>query len=192
MSIISFRIAATAILTFACPPLFAHPGHGAVLMDGLLHPYAGIDHLLVALAVGLWAVHQDRTARYAIPAAFLLSLACGTAFGAAGYTPAWLEQGIAVSLMTAGLLVTFAVRLYPLFALTFASAGALLHGFAHGAEMTASAGTLPFSAGLMLGTSILLFAGMAAGTRLSGNVHTLRLAGASAAACGIVLAIQTL
>ena len=40
--------------------------------------------------------------------------------------------------------------------------------------------------------SLLLFAGMAAGTRLTNNVHACRLAGATVAACGIVLATQTL
>ena len=59
MNIVSFRIAAAAVLAFACPPLFAHPGHGDAFIDGLFHPYAGIDHLLATLAVGLWAAGEE-------------------------------------------------------------------------------------------------------------------------------------
>ena len=37
-------------------PAHAHPGHGTnSLFSGLAHPFAGLDHLLAMLAVGLWA-----------------------------------------------------------------------------------------------------------------------------------------
>ena len=185
----SYRVAAATILAFACPPLFAHPGHGGALMDGLLHPYAGIDHLLGALTIGLWAARQGRSLLYTLPAAFLFSLACGIVLGAAVYSPAWLDQGIAISLMAAGLLACFTVRLRLFPALLFASASALLHGLAHGSDMAATANLLRFGTGMMLGTGLLLLAGAAAGTRFAGKVRLLRLAGAVATACGIALAL---
>lgn len=192
MNTTSFRIAAAAVLALACPPLFAHPGHGSALLDGLLHPYAGIDHLLGALAVGLWASRQNRTVALALPAAFLLSLMCGTMLGAAGYAPAWLEQGIAMSLMAAGLLMAFAVHLSLRPAVAFASCSALLHGLAHGAEMAAPASVPAFGTGMTLGTALLLFASMSVGFRLTNRVHVLRLAGASATIAGLALSLRVL
>ena len=46
-----------AILLSISLPAHAHTGIGAVhsLLDGLLHPLIGVDHLLVMLAIGLWA-----------------------------------------------------------------------------------------------------------------------------------------
>lgn len=59
-------------------------------------------------------------------------------------------------------------------------------------HLTASVGALPFGAGMMRGTPFLLFAGRATGAKLTINVHALRLAGATTAVCGFVLAIHSL
>ena len=45
---------------------------------------------------------------------------------------------------------------------------------------------------MLVGTSLLLVAGVAAGKQLTGKVHAIRLAGATAAACGIAFVLQAL
>ena len=47
----------TGLLLILSLPAQAHTGIGSVhgLIDGLLHPIIGVDHLLVMLAIGLWA-----------------------------------------------------------------------------------------------------------------------------------------
>ena len=52
---------------------FAHTGHTGVvhaggLALGLAHPFSGLDHILVMVAVGIWAVRAGSTARWAAPA----------------------------------------------------------------------------------------------------------------------------
>ena len=43
---------------------FAHPGHEmANFASGFSHPFTGIDHLLVMLAVGYWAGKSQSSAR---------------------------------------------------------------------------------------------------------------------------------
>ncbi len=65
------------VLTVLCGSALAHPGHGSTsfLHDGLLH-LLEVEHLLVLLAVGLWAA-------LAVPAQRLL-WASFSLFGAMG------------------------------------------------------------------------------------------------------------
>ena len=47
---------------------FAHPGHEmANFASGFIHPFTGIDHLLVMLAVGYWAGKSQSSARWQVP-----------------------------------------------------------------------------------------------------------------------------
>ena len=54
----------------------AHTGIGSVngLVNGLLHPLIGVDHLLVMLAIGLWATILDKTALWLLPTTFLIAM----------------------------------------------------------------------------------------------------------------------
>src|SRR5262249_35719710 len=67
-------------------PAWAHPGHGIELglSAGLAHPLSGLDHMLAAVAVGLWATQGDRRTLWALPMAFPLAMLAGLALG--GFT----------------------------------------------------------------------------------------------------------
>ena len=75
-----------ALIALAAPALaFAHPGHGdSGLLNGLLHPITGLDHILAMLAVGLWAASFGGKARWTVPTAFVSMMAAGFAFSAGG------------------------------------------------------------------------------------------------------------
>jgi urease accessory protein len=191
MNIRFFRRAFAITLAFACPPLFAHPGHGAGFPDGLLHPLAGLDHLIAAIAIGIWIARQAPQMQRALPASFLASIGLGVVIGATGFAPAWLEQGLAASVLLAGLLLLFTVRLSPLSALCIATFTATLHGIAHGAEMASNGNAISYAAGLVLGTAIPLLIGRAVGLGFSNSPRLSHLAALGITTCGAILAAQT-
>lgn len=149
----------------ASPLALAHPGHGeSGLIAGLAHPVFGLDHLLAMLAVGLWAIQSGERRWWALPAAFVAMMLAGAGMAMAGfYVPAWVEGGIALSLVLFGLLLGAAARL-PLFAGVALIGGmALLHGLAHGSEWPE--GTA--AAGYMIGFALSNIALHAAGAGLA-------------------------
>lgn len=50
----------TATLAFALSGFsvsaLAHPGDAAHFINGMLHPFSGLDHLLAAIAAGIWVI----------------------------------------------------------------------------------------------------------------------------------------
>src|SRR5690606_11637820 len=95
------------LLTALFPAVaFAHPGHEmASMAAGFLHPLTGLDHLLVMLAVGLWAGKTGGKARWQLPLIFMLVMAVGGLAGMSQLVLPGMEIGIAVSVLAMGLLV---------------------------------------------------------------------------------------
>ena len=58
--------------TLLSAPLLAqaHPGHGGGLANGFTHPLFGWDHLIVMLAVGIWAAQQGGRSLWRLPVVF--------------------------------------------------------------------------------------------------------------------------
>jgi len=89
--------------------VFAHAGyehHSSALLSGLLHPFSGLDHLLLALGLGLLLVRSAQFARGLPSAAGLgfvglaLSLLVGFGLGVQDLLPVSLtEYGIVASLL---------------------------------------------------------------------------------------------
>ena len=89
----SLRLATFALLAAAGGTAFAHTGvdggshHGAFL-QGLLHPWTGLDHLAAMLAVGVWsALVLGRPQVWQAPLAFVAMLVVGALAGFAGVEP---------------------------------------------------------------------------------------------------------
>ena len=61
------------LLMLAAGPALAHPGHGstASFAAGIAHPFGGLDHIAVMVAVGLWAALKGGRALWLWPAAFV-------------------------------------------------------------------------------------------------------------------------
>jgi urease accessory protein len=130
------------LAAFVAAPAFAHPGHDAMgFIGGLLHPLTGLDHLLAALVVGLWAAQLGDRARWAVPLGFVSALALSAVVAATTtLVVPHFEAGITASLICIGALVALArcVAIVP--AALVVMAFAVFHGAAHGTEGALVAG----------------------------------------------------
>jgi urease accessory protein len=166
----------------------AHVGlHTGGLADGLAHPFLGLDHLLAMVAVGLWAAQLGRTARWALPAAFLAAMALGAVVGASGLALPWIELGIAASVVVLGAAVAFSLTPTLAVSSSLIAAFALLHGYTHGAELPQAASGFAYGAGFTTATLALQAIGLALGTISRGTAA--RAAGAAIAAVGVALLV---
>lgn len=162
----------------------AHPGHGFSdnLLQGLVHPLGGLDHLLMILAVSAWAAPLRPAGRVVIAACLALAVGIGALLPVpAG---ALLETAIALTVVGAGLLLALGRR-WPLWATGLLSAGfALVHGFAHGTE--GPGGSMAYVTGLVLATGALALIVSFLTARLKARGVWLRMAGAVSSAVGVV------
>src|SRR5690242_3488597 len=98
------------VLAYPCFA-FGHPGHDLMpisghflgsLLQGFLHPLLGVDHLLTAIAVGLWAAVLGNRAVWSLPFTFVLSSLVGGYFGIRFGVLSFGELGIIASLLFLG------------------------------------------------------------------------------------------
>jgi urease accessory protein len=163
------------------------PGTSHGFTQGLMHPWSGWDHLLAMFAVGLWAAQHRGRAIWQIPVAFVGVMVLGGILGVSGAYMPGVEAAIAISVLTLGGLIATKTSFAPTLSMMVVGAFALFHGYAHGHEMPASAGALPFSIGFVISTVILHGLGIVAGLGLRNQPRALRFAGATIAACGLCL-----
>jgi urease accessory protein len=161
------------------------------LAGGFAHPFAGLDHMVAMVVLGMWAAQGGRTTTWALPATFIGVVIVGFAAGFGGAPSLLVEAGIAGSVLVLGLLL--AVGRPPLLAVGIALAAgfAVFHGYAHGTAAP-TATLLPFAAGLALATASLHGIGVAAvvvGRRLWPTAHLARPLGALTAAVGVLLLV---
>ncbi|AYD01763.1 HupE/UreJ family protein [Neorhizobium sp. NCHU2750] len=183
----------TAIFAAAAAPAFAHlnPNEHGSFMAGFSHPLFGMDHILVMVAVGLWASQLGRdgkrSALWIVPTSFVLTMAVGFALALSGVALPFVEPGILASVIALGLLVAMAVRMPTAICAAIVAVFALLHSHAHGGEL-GSAGALQFGAGFVIATATLHAAGIAAGLGISRfSPYFARILGAIIALLGVSL-----
>lgn len=177
------------------PLAFAHPGHDlGGLAAGFLHPMTGLDHLLVMLAVGLWAIQRRDTLWWLLPSAFVIMMLPGAALGIGGMaTPVWLESAIAGSVLLVGLLLAFALKPNLVLGMVLMGGIALLHGWAHGHELPAGHTASSYMAGFALATALLHLGGVAlARFCIAHWASTTPLRALGLACCGAGLSLFTL
>ena len=163
--------------------------HALGLVDGLLHPFTGLDHLAAMLAVGFWSALSTRRVWLA-PLAFANMLLVGALMGLSGIALPALEPMVAATVLVLGLLVATRAQFPSAVAAALAGGFAVFHGMAHGAEFV---GASPVAAlvGMVAGTAVLHGMGLAAGLALRAHsVWWPRLAGAALALWGGVLLAQ--
>ena len=153
---------AVMILCVSSTAAWAHPGHGVEgFLPGVLHPLYGADHLITALAVGVWATLPGKKAIFAFPLTFILAMVLGAFAGFEGYGLPFKESGILISMALLGCALVFSVR-PPLFlSLPILASFGIFHGNAHGVEMLAGFSTVKYALGFTLATAFLHLAGMA-------------------------------
>ena len=153
----------------------AHPGHGLEsAFAGFMHPLTGWDHLLVMLAVGLWASKIGGNTRWQLPLTFMLLMAAGTFLGNAGVMFGGLETLIAASVMAMGLVLVISFSMNNAVCIGVVALFALLHGVAHGSELNLNQG-LSALGGMLLATGLLHCVGLLLGSQrlnLANWAHT--------------------
>jgi urease accessory protein len=173
--------------------LLAHTGAGAVtgFGAGFSHPIGGLDHILAMFAVGLWAAQMGGRALWAVPGAFVGMMLVGGLLGISGMAIPFIEAGIVASVVVLGGLIAAGVKTPVAAGMAIVGLFAIFHGYAHGAEMPATAAGVTYSAGFALATAMLHAAGIAAGFAL-GRIqisHMARFGGGAIAATGLLLAV---
>ena len=159
----------------------AIPAGGAAFVAGLLHPAAGLDHLLAALAVGVAGAALGGRLRLALPLTFLASMLLGFVGGV-------ILGGSAAELLLAGSVVGLGALAFTGQSMAAVALGAtalfgLTHGHAHGTELASSAAAT-YGIGLLFGTAALHGMGALVG-RL--GISATRAASGALSAAGILL-----
>jgi urease accessory protein len=191
---------ALIITAAASSSALAHTGVDAHqhmgFMSGFLHPFTGLDHMAVMLAIGLWsALIAQKFGREMLwgPLAFANMLLVGAALGLEGVNVPAVEPMIAASLVAAGLLVLTKLPLRGAGAAMLAGGFALFHGLAHGYELADNANAFQTLAGMVSATLLLHTLGLALGWSLRGaHVWVPRLIGGAIAALGSALLLLQL
>ncbi|MES1991352.1 MAG: HupE/UreJ family protein [Pseudomonadota bacterium] len=144
---------------------FAHPEHGAdmSLLQGLLHPLTGLDHVLAMTAVGLWAAQQGGRAFWVWPLTFISVMLVGGLVGMEGFALPAIEPVIAASVFVLGLLVAGSMAMSVRAGAALIGLFALFHGNAHGLEAPVSGAGAIYAFGFVLATASLHVAGLAFG-----------------------------
>src|ERR1035438_6247627 len=185
----SFLISA-AFLFFTCAGAHAHliPGDVRGFGSGFAHPLHGLDHILVMVAVGLWAAQLGGRARWLVPASFVGVMVLGGALAMAGLHMPFTEEGILLSVLVLGILVAVAARFPLLASMAIVGIFAFFHGHSHGTEMPANAIGYAYGAGFALATVLLHASGIGlAHVVKSVKLPVVRWAGAAIAVAGICL-----
>jgi urease accessory protein len=127
------------LLSFTANLAMAHSGHGLeTAFAGFMHPFTGIDHLLVMVAIGLWAAKSGGSIRWQLPFVFVFSMLIGAVLGANLVVINGLEVLIALSVVVMGLMLNLHFHIHKLVQFVATAMIALLHGLAHGMELQAN------------------------------------------------------
>lgn len=145
--------------------VFAHTGVGETtgFMHGFSHPIGGLDHMLVMVAVGIWASQMGKKALWVVPSSFVGVMVIGGVLGFSGIEIPFVEEGILVSVLVLGMLVAGAFKLPLLYNSLIVGVFALFHGHAHGAEMPETLSAMTYALGFALSTAMLHISGMGLG-----------------------------
>ena len=186
---------AAAALCAASAPAFAHlnPAEHGSFAAGFSHPLFGLDHVLVMVAVGLWAASLKGRAMLIVPAAFVGAMGLGFAAALAGMPLPFVEPVILASIIFIGLMVALALPFSVSGMAVTVAFFAVFHGHAHGGEL-GQAGAASFAVGFMIATAALHATGIALGLGLARlqerNEKSVlaRSAGLATAVAGLALA----
>ena len=182
---------ALAISAAATMPAFAHldPGEHGSFAAGFTHPLFGTDHILAMVAVGLWAAMQGGRAVWAVPAAFVGTMALGFAAAIGGMPLLFVEPVILASVVFLGIGVALALPVPTVAVAALVGFFAFFHGHAHGGEL-GDATAWEYAVGFVVATIVLHAAGIGAGYALNrfGAKALTRIAGAATALGGLWLA----
>lgn len=142
---------------------FAHTGAGETsgLLLGLEHPFAGLDHIITMVAVGVLAVVVGGPARWLLPLSFIAMMVVGFLLGRVGVDVPLVELGIALSGIAIGGAAAMGRQIPTTAAMALVGVFAVFHGHAHGSEMAAGVSGLQYALGFVVSTALLHLVGVA-------------------------------
>jgi len=157
---------------------------------GVAHPLLGVDHILVMIAVGLWAVLVGGRAVWALPLTFLATMLAGFAAASAGLDLQLVEPVVSSSMIVLGLLVALAVKAPIWLGALITALFAFFHGHAHGTEAV-TASLIWYAVGFTFSTATLHAIGIGLGIIAASSMRqvALRAMGGVMALIGIALIV---
>lgn len=151
-------------LVLAFLPVFAEAhtidNHTLSFTTGFFHPLAGLDHILVMLAVGLWAMRRGGSSIYLLPLTFVSVMAVSAILAMTGIDVACTEPGILFSNAAMIALVLISYRFSTATSMAIIGLFAVFHGFSHGMEMPVASESLSYIAGFVSATGLLHLMGI--------------------------------
>ncbi len=144
-------------------PAWAHTGIGIThgFMAGFVHPFQGLDHLLVMFAIGLWASVQSGKMLWQLPVIFLVLMATGAGLHFVGFPMHYAELWVSLSVLAVGLIIWCNWSFSGYWAMGLVAVFALSHGYVHAAETEIGIGHLNYVSGFLVATTILISLGIA-------------------------------
>jgi urease accessory protein len=142
----------------------AHPGHDVSIsfISGLLHPFSGLDHLLVIVLIGFWSAFVLKKI-WLGPCIFVFGMCLGVIAGLASLPLSFFEFGIAASVIVLGFLLLVRNWFSNTAILALIGSFGVFHGFAHADQLTSSSIGLLLLVqdlvGLILATGVLHLSG---------------------------------
>jgi urease accessory protein len=142
-------------------PAAAHVGVGPTgsFLAGVQHPLLGADHLVVMVAVGVWAALRGGRAVWVWPAAFVTVMLAGFALAMAGIRLPAAEPAVLASVAVLGIAAALALDVPTIAGAAIIFPFALAHGHVHGTEI-AGATPLNYVAGFVVATASLHLVGI--------------------------------
>jgi urease accessory protein len=157
------------------------------MVSGFSHPFAGFDHLLAMVSVGLWGAVLGPPLIYSLPVIFPAVMVSGAVMGMLGVPIPPVETVVALSVLVLGVCITFSIKAPVWAASLIVATFAVFHGYAHGKELPSAADPVGYSSGFVLATGLLHLVGIGIGyvNHRSGGMIATRSVGAAIAATGV-------
>jgi len=155
-------------LVLALAPVSAFAHHAEWMRDrpfvqGLSMPVHGLDHMLVAISIGLLATQLGGRSRWAVPGVFSLLMLAGGLMNVSGIAVPFVEQGILASVVVVGAMLALRPQISLLLGLAVIGACAAFHGSALIGEAPRNWSFTLFAVGCLLSAFVLQAFGMALG-----------------------------
>jgi urease accessory protein len=147
--------------SMASAHVVAGASHG--FAHGFSHPFSGIDHVLAMTAIGLFAVRLGGRALWLVPVTFVCVMALAGVAGMAGVTVAFVDIGVAMTVVVLGLTLAAQLSVSTTVAALLVGFFAIFHGYAHGAEMPENISALSYGLGFICATALLQALGVGLG-----------------------------
>lgn len=159
---VKYLVTLSSIISMASLPVDAHTGVNTVngLLDGLVHPLIGFDHLLVMIAMGFLAVKQGGHSLWLIPMTFLAFMMVGAELQQLGFFLDTADVWVTLTVLASGWIVWRNDRLSSVFAVLTSAIFAVFHGFVHTEALIDSTHLVPYALGFLTTTSVLILVGI--------------------------------